>query len=51
MRGEFTNKYRQQAVFELLGQDYTKVHFPHHEVRYFHQHTPTYDSPIKGMLS
>ncbi|XP_023332479.1 uncharacterized protein LOC111704471 [Eurytemora carolleeae] len=31
MRGEFTNKYRQQAVFELLGQDYTKVHFPHHE--------------------
>ena len=38
MRGEFTNKYRQQAVFELLGQDYTKVHFPHHEVRYLHQH-------------
>ena len=38
MRGEFTNKYRQQAIFELLGQDYTKVHFPHHEVRYFQQH-------------
>ena len=32
IRGEFSNKYRQQAMFELLGQDFAQLHFPHHQV-------------------
>ena len=32
IRGEFSNKFRQQAMFELLGQDYAQLHFPHHQV-------------------
>eukprot|EP00090_Calanus_glacialis_P009715 TRINITY_DN18105_c0_g1_i1.p1 TRINITY_DN18105_c0_g1~~TRINITY_DN18105_c0_g1_i1.p1 ORF type:complete len:655 (+),score=221.26 TRINITY_DN18105_c0_g1_i1:2-1966(+) len=31
IRGEFSNKFRQQAMFELLGQDYAQLHFPHHQ--------------------
>ena len=33
IRGEFSNKYRQQAILELLGQDFARLHFPHHKVR------------------
>ena len=32
IRGEFSNKYRQQAILELLGQDFARLHFPHHKV-------------------
>ena len=32
IRGEFSNKFRQQAMFDLLGQDYAQLHFPHHQV-------------------
>ena len=32
IRGEFNNKYRQQAMFQLMGQDFARLHFPHHEV-------------------
>ena len=32
VRGEFSNKYRQQAILELLGQDFARLHFPHHQV-------------------
>ena len=32
IRGEFSHKFRQQAMFELLGQDYAQLHFPHHQV-------------------
>jgi hypothetical protein len=32
LRGEFTNKLRQQAIFELLGPTFVAVYFPHHEV-------------------
>ena len=31
IRGEFSNKYRQQALLELLGQDFARLHFPHHQ--------------------
>ena len=33
LRGEFTNKKRQQAIFELLGPTYVAIYFPHYEVR------------------
>ena len=33
VRGEFSNKYRQQAILELLGQDFARLHFPHHQVQ------------------
>jgi hypothetical protein len=33
LRGEFTNKLKQQAIFELLGPTFVGVYFPHHEVR------------------
>jgi len=32
LRGEFTNKRRQQAIFELLGPTYVAIYFPHYEV-------------------
>lgn len=31
VRGEFNNQWKQQALFELLGQDYVQLHFPHHQ--------------------
>ena len=37
LRGEFTNKKRQQAIFELLGPTYVAIYFPHYEVRTYKQ--------------
>ena len=31
IRGELDNKYKQQALFSLLGEDYVRIHFPHHK--------------------
>lgn len=31
IRGELDNKIKQQALFSLLGQDYVRIHFPHHK--------------------
>ncbi len=31
IRGELDNPIKQQALFKLLGEDYVKIHFPHHK--------------------
>ena len=31
IRGELDNKVKQQALFSLLGEDYVRIHFPHHK--------------------
>lgn len=28
--GEFDDQIKQQALFQLLGEDYVRIHFPHH---------------------
>lgn len=29
--GELENQTKQQALFQLLGEDYVRIHFPHHK--------------------
>ena len=29
--GELDNNVKQQALFQLLGEDYVRIHFPHHK--------------------
>ena len=29
--GELDNQVKQQALFQLLGEDYVRIHFPHHK--------------------
>jgi hypothetical protein len=31
IRGELDNQVKQQALFKLLGEDYVRIHFPHHK--------------------
>ena len=31
IRGELDNEVKQQALFQLLGEDYVRMHFPHHK--------------------
>ena len=37
--GELDNQVKQQALFQLLGEDYVRIHFPHHKYnpKIFHE--------------
>ena len=54
--GELDNQVKQQALFQLLGEDYVRIHFPHHKFnpKIFHEANPelkkAYTKDMKQMI-
>ena len=54
--GELDNQVKQQALFQLLGEDYVRIHFPHHKYnpKIFHEANPelkkAYTKDMKQMI-
>ena len=50
------NQVKQQALFQLLGEDYVRIHFPHHKYnpKIFHAANPelkkAYTKDMKQMI-